>query len=630
MKYRTLHSSCLVLLAAVAAGCADLNETVIDSADADAQPSKVSQPIINGTPMANDAIGSLYVHNGVTGMGCSSTLLSDRWIVTDHHCVSVDTSDTGSPVLPSQMGIIVNNSWVYSGVAIYLHPTLDVALVKLDQAQLDANGHPRGTPLFLGRSSDLNGQTLYCEGWGNNTVSGTGAGTLRYGYSKVTGTTSEGFSMVPSGNPPTTPFTGDSGGGCYVFLNGRYHLAGIVKGGPADASRANMIGVDKAGAWIQGILGNAVAVFSDAGFKGNTQQVVAGGPKYGMFDMAQLVVGNDAISSYIVPSSYQATFYRDPGFATQLLSGSNLSGNASSSLNDQISSIAVSGGAKFYTGTNFTGSVRTQTYAGTAYLTGTNWDNVIRSLTVPTGWTVTLFENGTDQATPGASATFTEGSYDLIDAALDGKVSYMVVREPAALYGDANYGSGLGKLVPGYYDTSQMGIPNDWASSLFVPAGLRVQLFQDGGLKGTNAIYTQSSSYLGSWNDKTSGVCVYAQPTAWCGSLRPGEALLTGDTLWSCDKRFYLTMQGDGNLVLYQTQNGVTTALWSSGTWQTTGGVAVMQDDGNFVLYDASRTPIWSTVTWGAQNSYLALQNDGNLVLYNGTTPLWASQTCCR
>ena len=628
MKYQILNSSCLALLAVAAAGCADLNEAAIGPADG--QLSNVNEPILNGTPVGTDVIGSLAVYNSITGMGCSAAVLSDRWIVTAHHCVSGDGQSTGSPVAPSQIGIIVNNAWVYSGVSISVHPTSDVALVKLDQAQLDANGHPRGTPLFLGRSSDLNGQTLYCESSGDNTLSHTGWGTLRYGYSRVYQLSEDGFRVLPSGNPGTIPFSGDSGGGCYVFLNGRYYLAGINDHGAVDGSSTHLVGIEKVAAWIQGILGNAVAVFSDPGFKGNTQQVVAGGPNSGRFDISQLVVGNDAISSYIIPSSYQATFYRDPGFATQLLTGSNLSGNASSSLNDQISSISVVGGAKFYTGTNFTGSVRTQTSAGTVYLTGTNWDNVIRSLTVPTGWTVTLFENGTDKANPGASATFTEGSYDLIDAALDSKVSYMVVREPAVLYGDANYGSGLGKLVPGCYDTGQLEIPNDWASSLFVPSGLRVQLFQDGGLRGTNTIYTQSSSYLGSWNDRTSGACVYAQPTAWCGSLRADEALLTGNALWSCDKRFYLTMQSDGNLVLYQYQNGNSTALWSSGTWQTSGNVAFMQDDGNFVLYDANRNPLWSSNTWGWQNSYLAVQDDGNLVVYNGTTPLWDSQTCCR
>jgi hypothetical protein len=575
-------------------------------------------------------IGSLAVYNHVTNMGCSSTVLSDRWIVTAHHCVSSDGSNTGTAVAPSQIGIIINNAWAYSGVAIYVHPTSDVALVQLDQSPLDANGHPRGTPLFLGRSSDVNGKTLYCESCGDNTSSRTGWPTLRYGYSTVYQLSEDGFRVKPSGNPGTIPTSGDSGGGCYVFLNGRYYLAGINDHGATDNSSSHLVGAEKVAAWIQGILGNAVGVFSDAGYQGNTQQLVAGGPKAGRFDISQLVVGNDAISSWIVPSSYQATFYRDPGFATLLWSGSNSSGNASSGLNDQISSIAVSGGAKFYTGTNFGGSVRTQVSAGTMYLTGTNWDNVIRSLRVPTGWTVTLFENGTDKGNPGASATFTEGSYGSIDAALDGKVSYAVVREPAILYGDANYGSGYGKLVPGCYDTAEMGIPNDWASSLFVPSGMRVQLFQDGGLRGTNAIYTQSSSYLGSWNDRISGVCVYAQPTAWCGSLRPGEALLAGDKLWSCDKRFYLTMQTDGNLVLYQSQNGLTTALWSSGTWLSTGNVAMMQDDGNFVLYDATRTPIWSSSTWGWQNSYLAVQDDGNLVIYNGTIPLWASQTCCR
>ena len=55
---------------------------------------------------------------------------------------------------------------------------------------------------------------------------------------------------------------------------------------------------------------------------------------------------------------------------------------------------------------------------------------------------------------------------------------------------------------------------------------------------------------------------------------------------------------------------------------------AVMQADGNFVIYGLNGA-VWNTGTdgnWGG--SFLALQDDGNLVLYNpSVVPLWATYT---
>ena len=112
-----------------------------------------------------------------------------------------------------------------------------------------------------------------------------------------------------------------------------------------------------------------------------------------------------------------------------------------------------------------------------------------------------------------------------------------------------------------------------------------------------------------------------ATPPSNCGALLPGESLAVGASRSSCDGRFGLVMQGDGNLVLYQ--NGVG-ALWWTGT--NSGQAAVMQTDGNFVLYSASQA-LWSSNSWGHPGATLAIQNDGNLVVYSGGIPLWNSQT---
>jgi hypothetical protein len=127
---------------------------------------------------------------------------------------------------------------------------------------------------------------------------------------------------------------------------------------------------------------------------------------------------------------------------------------------------------------------------------------------------------------------------------------------------------------------------------------------------------------------------VFIQRTAIiCGLLNSGEGLGSGETLISCDRRFSLTMQTDGNLVLYQAGVG---ALWWTGTQGNSGRnvSAFMQTDGNFVVYaDPFRywIPLWNSRTPGYPNSRLQLQNDGNLVVYNSNNNYtWASNTCCR
>ena len=57
------------------------------------------------------------------------------------------------------------------------------------------------------------------------------------------------------------------------------------------------------------------------------------------------------------------------------------------------------------------------------------------------------------------------------------------------------------------------------------------------------------------------------------------------------------------------------------------GNIAIMQDDGNFVLYDQDNEPVWASNTGGNPGAYLAVQDDGNVVVYQDGSPLWATNT---
>lgn len=111
---------------------------------------------------------------------------------------------------------------------------------------------------------------------------------------------------------------------------------------------------------------------------------------------------------------------------------------------------------------------------------------------------------------------------------------------------------------------------------------------------------------------------------AVCGVFKPGQGLGPEQDVKSCDGRFELIMQNDGNLVLYMEGK----ALWATGTNGHDGYAMVMQSDGNFVLYNPYEKALFATGTNGHSGSTLHVQNDGNLVVYSSTGhALWDSGT---
>ena len=99
--------------------------------------------------------------------------------------------------------------------------------------------------------------------------------------------------------------------------------------------------------------------------------------------------------------------------------------------------------------------------------------------------------------------------------------------------------------------------------------------------------------------------------------------LLPGESFRSSSGRYRLTYQSDGDLVFDDEQ--MRTRLWTANTAGTAPGQAVLQTDGNFVVYDSAGVNRWSSGTSGNLNAYLAVQDDGNLVIYGSDgQPIWA------
>jgi phosphoribosyl-AMP cyclohydrolase len=108
------------------------------------------------------------------------------------------------------------------------------------------------------------------------------------------------------------------------------------------------------------------------------------------------------------------------------------------------------------------------------------------------------------------------------------------------------------------------------------------------------------------------------------GVLEPGQALRKGQSVHSPNRRFELTEQTDGNLVLTRHKAGKVTALWGTMTLRR-GAFTKMQTDGNLVVYSKSRKPLWASNTSRHGGAFLAVQNDGNVVIYSkAKKALWS------
>jgi hypothetical protein len=118
-----------------------------------------------------------------------------------------------------------------------------------------------------------------------------------------------------------------------------------------------------------------------------------------------------------------------------------------------------------------------------------------------------------------------------------------------------------------------------------------------------------------------------SQATTLTGTLPNGTTLQAGDQVLSPDGRLILSMQGDGNLVLYFNPWGTwSEAIWGAGTNGHPGATATMQTDGNLVIYENGEA-LWGAGT-NPNGDHLSVQDDGNLVVYSASgTAEWGSGT---
>ena len=102
------------------------------------------------------------------------------------------------------------------------------------------------------------------------------------------------------------------------------------------------------------------------------------------------------------------------------------------------------------------------------------------------------------------------------------------------------------------------------------------------------------------------------------------QARIYRNMAWtSGNGRTVLRMQEDGNFVLYKDGK----PAWQGDGAYPHGQYAIIQSDGNLVVYADGDKPVWASDTGGSPGATLAVQDDGNVCLYHQGRPIWATQT---
>ncbi|KAF2026057.1 alpha-D-mannose-specific lectin [Setomelanomma holmii] len=105
--------------------------------------------------------------------------------------------------------------------------------------------------------------------------------------------------------------------------------------------------------------------------------------------------------------------------------------------------------------------------------------------------------------------------------------------------------------------------------------------------------------------------------------LKTGEKLSKHESLYSPDWQYHVTLQDDGNFVLY----GPSGSTWHSNTYYAKDAThVILQPDGNLVLYRASGENLapWSSGTNGNHGAEVTLENDGRLRILAGGKEIWS------
>ena len=280
----------------------------------------------------------------------------------------------------------------------------------------------------------------------------------------------------------------------------------------AAISSGDVVGVNAAYGAKPNKLTHQALAYSDTYYQGTVQALYPGS-----YNVSDLKVGNDALSSLRVPTGWTVRLYEDSNYSGAYVDVTSDSGDLSSvSFSDHASSIVVTAPTSdsfpvVYQNSNYSGTsqtLRPGLYDVSALTVG---NDAVSSISVPSGWTVTLYLNS---GFSGSTFTTTSSISALSNNSWNDKASSIRVEGPANMspvmvFKDSSYTGSAQALWPGRYDVSSLSVGNDAITSVIVPTGWTVTLHDNEGFWGSYDELTSSSSNLvGTFNDTTSSITV--------------------------------------------------------------------------------------------------------------------------
>ena len=252
-----------------------------------------------------------------------------------------------------------------------------------------------------------------------------------------------------------------------------------------------------------------VIIFEKINFGGRSQILTVG-----RYDARQLLIGDNKLSSLKVSVGMEVILYEDVNFGGRQIAFSADTSNVGS-FDEKTSSIEVRvkppvrvpQGVTLYADPNFTGTKLTLGVGHHNLAALAIGQDTVSSLKVPTGWRITLFA---DADAAGASLTFSADAASV--AALNNRTSSVIVERGAAFAGvtlheSDHFGGREQRLSEGTHDAATLQFRGT-ISSVKVPQGLRVSLYDQPGFAGRKLVLTTHATTLGSFNDKTASVKV--------------------------------------------------------------------------------------------------------------------------
>lgn len=150
-------------------------------------------------------------------------------------------------------------------------------------------------------------------------------------------------------------------------------------------------------------------------------------------------------------------------------------------------------------------------------------NDTISSVRVPEGLLVTLYQH---HHFDGSKYFCEQDISSLSGTGFDNITSSITVQLACKVYQHGSYGGVSQTLPVGSYKMSELAIPNDSLSSIKVPTGLAVTIFEHDNFQGPSRTFTKDISSVGDFNDKASSITVFALSISI-----PADVIAFGDTI---------------------------------------------------------------------------------------------------